>query len=598
MSEIWAHKEYLIIFTIIAVIYFILRWIHVSRLKMFILESDSPFKATPENNINSTENYNPSASKTKASLICPDTSFNTDPGYIDRKDLSNIEDYSPVIADALISSTPSIIALNSIDWDVFDAIRHSSSSKLDLSGWSNLKDYLDEHYFDVGEPTGFLNRLIGYVGEVKAHDFLDAPLADLPNQPGFDMHMNGVPINSKTGSIQTIREHLEKYPDIPVVTGPEQAGAFEDNEMVFGIPVLDKDTLTEATESTLDLTEDDFDAGGPTIPTVTTIVSGYRELKLLIKGHTDINSALKNAGLDIAGTSLGGWAGAKAGAAIGSPAGPAGIVIGGLVGGISGVILGRKISNAMKNKPFKLAVDNYNQVVSQAESSIKSKELQINQKLSKKVKSELSRHQRAFDKLNIVINQDIHKLNEWSKERCSRFINAFIDLIPEIVSSWKDIQLQEVLKIERSPFYTRLIWPSSNDIKYCFVNSFFKRKKKKIRALSKSISKRSHILTEVEIVKIIKDFMADNPLDHESLKKICLKLNKYTQVTKNKHEEVLRTAKVVADRININGQLEIQKATHESYNEIGELVVRMKDKVEHAKDILIKESLKIGIDIS
>jgi len=579
-----------------------MKWRRICKLKRNILSNQCI--------LNTKEGYERKTITTTSSSISAtekqiDSTIHPTQGdysHQDIKTVSRLKDYLAAISDALISSTPSIIAINSIDWDVFEAIRHSATKTIDLSQWSNLREYLDLHYFDLGEPDGFLNRLIGYVGEIKTQEFYehlghDVQLAELSNQPGYDMLIDDNPVNVKTGSPQTIIDHLEKYPDIPVVTGPEQASFFNDDGMVTGIPIIEKSGLEEATNSTLEMTENDFYTGGPTIPTVTAIISGYRELKLLIKGHTDINSALKNAGLDIAGTGLGGWAGAKVGALIGTSAGPAGMVIGGVIGSISGAILGRFLTNAMKNEPFKVAVENYNQVVAFAESSIKLKEQVLAQYLSKRVETQQLRQKIAFNKLNELINQDIHKLNEWSIDRCRSFINSFIALIPEIEIALKNYEIQELQDIKRSPFLLRLVWPSLNDVKYHLVISSFRSRKKLIRRILKATRKHSKNITEFDIINFIRDYIFGTPQENEKVEKICLKLKKYNETAKNKRKEVFEAAKTVANRINIFSRLEIQKATHKAYKEIEELITKSKTDITNAKEVLEKEAHKIGIDI-
>lgn len=602
LEQLWSYKLYVMISAVTVVIYLLLRKRHVHKLKitLSVSENDPRLKHALVHNISTKDNPSHIGEG-----IQPDSPFlehQNDDSSLDEKGVSRFSNYSPAVADALISSAPSIIALDNIDLDVFEAIRHSASRTLDLSQWSNLKDYLDDHYFEVGSPDGFLNRLVGYVGEVKAHEFFEqtghhVQLAELSNQPGYDMHVDGTPVNIKTGGVQTIKEHFEKYPDISVATGSEQATAFQENDMVIGLPILEKTGLEEATNSTLDLTDNDFDAGGPTIPTVTTIVSGYRELNLLIKGHTDVSSALKNAGLDIAGTGLGGWAGAKTGALIGSPAGPAGTVIGGLIGSVSGIMIGRFLTNAKKKKPFKQAVNNYNLIIASAESSIKLKETEINCRLSKRVEEEEGRHKKSFNKLNSILNQDVHKLNNWSNVKCHNFIKSFVDMIPNIEIEWKNFELKELKKTKRSSFFIRLLWPSSSDIEYYLMAISLRSRMKKLREIQRYLKKDFQNKSEVDAVIKIKEFLLENPLGNKDIEKMCLKIAKYNKAAKIKHAEVMKTAKLVADRININNRLEIQKATHQSYDEIGELIAKWKADIENARDVLIKEAKKIGIDI-
>ncbi len=125
----------------------------------------------------------------------------------------------------------------------------------------------------------------------------------------------------------------------------------------------------------------------------------------------------------------------------------------------------------------------------------------------------------------------------------------------------------------------------------------FKPRKKKIRKIQKYSKADFQNISEVDAIEEIKEFLVNSQLDNKDIEKLCLKIGNYNKEAKNKYEEVKKTAKLVADRININNRLEIQKATHESYNEIGGLVVKWKTEIEKAKDALVKESRKLGIDI-
>jgi len=84
-------------------------------------------------------------------------------------------------------------------------------------------------------------------------------------------------------------------------------------------------------------------------PFLTLGLSSLREIRLLLKRHTNLRTAAKNIGLDVAGTGFGSFAGAKAGATIGTAFGPGvGSVVGAIIGGISGAIAGRTFTNRIK----------------------------------------------------------------------------------------------------------------------------------------------------------------------------------------------------------------------------------------------------------
>lgn len=95
------------------------------------------------------------------------------------------------------------------------------------------------------------------------------------------------------------------------------------------------------------------------IPVITVAISSYREFNLLLDNKTDALTSLKNIGLDAAGAGGGGLVGAKAGAMIGSIFGPGGTLIGMGVGGVIGAMGGRSITNNIKQRPLKKAIEEY-----------------------------------------------------------------------------------------------------------------------------------------------------------------------------------------------------------------------------------------------
>lgn len=120
------------------------------------------------------------------------------------------------------------------------------------------------------------------------------------------------------------------------------------------------DVLSNAAELSIDPTDmTDLDFSGH-IPVVTIAISSFREFNLLINNKTNALNSLKNIGLDAVGAGGGGLVGAKAGALVGSIFGPLGSLAGGIIGGVAGAIGGRSITNEIKQRPLKNAIEQYN----------------------------------------------------------------------------------------------------------------------------------------------------------------------------------------------------------------------------------------------
>lgn len=84
-------------------------------------------------------------------------------------------------------------------------------------------------------------------------------------------------------------------------------------------------------------------------------------------------TSLKNVSLDAVGAGGGGLAGAKAGAFAGSLFGPIGTLIGSIVGGIGGAMGGRAITNEIKKRPLKKAIEEYQSNVSRMKNETRDK---------------------------------------------------------------------------------------------------------------------------------------------------------------------------------------------------------------------------------
>ncbi len=303
----------------------------------------------------------------------------------------------------------------SIDEHVYTAMSQLAGRQLEsvgdlhneLSGWPSA---------EIGEalPEGALNKLMGHLAEpiVGQHiEDLGIPvkMPDLSNQSGYDLILNGEhAVNVKTvADVSSLSDHFERYPDIPVVVPGDMAGIPEnaihldaagsldqldarvnlgEENIVLVDDALSHAEMMEHTESVSDALLDNIDVGG--LPFITLALSSYREVKLLKNSDTDTTNAVKNIGLDLAGTGGGAAAGAAVGAAAGSIVPVIGTTIGAIVGGIAGAIGGRKATNAIKEQPFQDAHQAYQNTMSEAKEKIATVQAEAKEQYTQTVESE------------------------------------------------------------------------------------------------------------------------------------------------------------------------------------------------------------------
>lgn len=209
---------------------------------------------------------------------------------------------------------------------------------------------------DLGDPMSFAlaawqfavpgadYSLRGYTGEqVALHQLLasghDVHLATASNMPGYDLMVDGLPVQVKCGeSLDLLKNHFEKYPDIPVVANPElvelarQSNA-EWASQVTTLPGMDLPAIERLISSSLD------HAHGITEPDLLPIAfalglarGGYE----VWTGRLDaadlpawlLVDAAARGSLGLVGTHIGSWAGLVA-------IGPAGALVLGPVLGVA-----------------------------------------------------------------------------------------------------------------------------------------------------------------------------------------------------------------------------------------------------------------------
>jgi hypothetical protein len=188
---------------------------------------------------------------------------------------------------------------------------------------------------ETGAYAGNITQLQGYVTErlVALHlqsAGYEVEFPETPNQPGYDLLVNGQPHQVKClADSQGVYEHLERYPDIPVLVNGELAGELEGIDGVVPVSEITHAGVMAATESSVQTGAEILDFE---VSLIAAAIASGRNLGALIKGKTGLAAALQNVAADTAGRAVFGVAGSEMGAWMGLVLGPYGAVVGGLVG--------------------------------------------------------------------------------------------------------------------------------------------------------------------------------------------------------------------------------------------------------------------------
>lgn len=205
--------------------------------------------------------------------------------------------------------------------------------------------------------AGHINRLQGYVAEQQvALDFAreghDVRFPETPNQEGWDLIIDGTHVQVKnTLNANYVQEHLDAYPDIPVVVNTEMAEYFEGNDMVWvDAGLVHADVVSTTNESLEALDEfgglDDLTS----IPLVSVAFAAIRNFGDFDSGRIEASTYAKRVGVDVGFRTAGGGVGSIIGGAVGTVIGPVGTVIGTAIGGFIGNIAGGTGSDAVNRK--------------------------------------------------------------------------------------------------------------------------------------------------------------------------------------------------------------------------------------------------------
>lgn len=403
---------------------------------------------------------------------------------------------------ALFLGQDAFNAYQAVDSFVYQGMSKLSGENLDNIADLSSKVQSYDHNFWEGLTDAGVHKVGGHVGEAYAADSLqekglDVEWAKESNQEGWDLLVNGHEMNVKTvADANTLRQHFNEYPDIPVVI-PGDAANIPDNAINIGSdagieelnqallegkenlvvvdPSLSGQEIMNQTETATDLLSGSSDVFESYIPMITATLSSYRELKLLFYGHTSIITSFKNVGLDIVGTGGGGVLGAKAGASLGSFLSPIGTVVGGVVGGIFGAIFGRKTTDAAKKAAFKNAFDAYSKEYNMFNAT---KNLLIN--LTNRSISSFKRKQRASlneEKVKVkqeidILTQNIMEARQEHYQFTNYEYNLFCDYaIAEINTLHTNIKAEQ----ENSTWWSRVFFPKAEDFALENINDKIKK---------------------------------------------------------------------------------------------------------------------------
>lgn len=215
---------------------------------------------------------------------------------------------------------------------------------------------------DTTTLSGDFAQLQGYVAEqmvaaeleAKGHD---VEFPETSNQAGYDLLVDGQPFQVKNvATPQSVNQHFETYPDIPVYVNSELEEYFSGNPNVY-VTSVSHEEVVDITKTSLDHAEDLLDFQ---LPWIAGGVSTVMNVKKIWKDDITVKQATVNILSDtssrVALGALGKTLGISAGLFI---FGPAGGIVGAMFGTYGGVSQGGIVSSKIKgifNKSERQAV--------------------------------------------------------------------------------------------------------------------------------------------------------------------------------------------------------------------------------------------------
>ena len=420
--------------------------------------------------------------------------LDTQPNVIQASNISNPNNskhhdlpIAPVIGDSIIAGVAGANVFHQymcVDDHVYEGISRLSGENID--NFSDLSAKLETYSHDSqGLTEGALNKLKGHVAESHAaKHFEEAGIEvvwpETSNQEGWDLLLNGNQVNVKLEKdANSLVEHFKEHPEVPVVIPsdadniPETAFHFDPSEGVEHLFDYLKENpenavIVNESLSSVDLTESiekgtDFALGvdegipGSSFPIFTAAFSSWREIKLLNKRHTEMETSLKNIGLDVAGIGVGGGLGSSIGAGIGTLIVPGiGTAIGGALGALAGSLGGRKITNNIKSMPLSEAREDLKKIVKKFKKETQKTATKYKQQFDQAQKIEQSNLNQQASKIKSTINEKVKSLQKWIVEKEKPSTQLRQNLLKNISDETSHIQ----------PSWINYLWPNPQTILY------------------------------------------------------------------------------------------------------------------------------------
>ena len=241
------------------------------------------------------------------------------------------------------------------------------------AGWYKKKkmDFFQENSENPDKAwQGHENRDFGYSGERYfgqqfQNQSSEVTFPDSLNNPGYDLKVNGIEVQSKVGSSNLVDKHFEKYPpeEYPerlLVTNTEAAKDYisrhpeNADKIIDGGPLKPiKDQYYDSSNSAQEIFHDEDFFSVPIAESISIgllIAAGKNTYKLMQNKKT-FSEALIDTGIDAASRAGSIGLSASAGSIIIGTlsGGPYGFLAGKFVGGVLGLYPGRKISTIIKH---------------------------------------------------------------------------------------------------------------------------------------------------------------------------------------------------------------------------------------------------------
>jgi cold shock CspA family protein len=267
-----------------------------------------------------------------------------------------------------VNTYQALYHLSQIDGQVLEAVDNIYDPG-HANSYHEIVSHLTEK-FHAGDAAweGAVKKYKGEVGEGFIAEHLRSTghvvfMAESTNQEGWDAIVDGQAVNFKVGlGTDHIQHHLDRFPDIPVITVEEHADAFSAIPEVTCLEGVSGQEILDVTESTMESAVG-LEGFNFKLPLITLALSSARNFSPVFQGHSDIGTAAKYTIADTAGKGLGAAGGAKAGAMIGALGGPVGAAAGSIIGGIAGAVVGKIVASEFKEKDLRQAVAEYQNLI-------------------------------------------------------------------------------------------------------------------------------------------------------------------------------------------------------------------------------------------